>query len=33
MSTETSEVAWFAPLLGQVDPTGVVVTADALLGA
>jgi predicted transposase YbfD/YdcC len=27
---KTSEVAWFAPLLDQVDLTGVVVTADAL---
>jgi hypothetical protein len=33
MSTETSEVAWFAPLLDRVDLTGVVVTADAPLGA
>jgi len=27
---KTSEVAWFAPLLDQVDLTGVVLTADAL---
>jgi len=27
---KTSEVAWFAPLLDQIDLTGVVVTADAL---
>jgi predicted transposase YbfD/YdcC len=27
---KTSEVAWFAPLLDQVDLTGAVVTADAL---
>jgi predicted transposase YbfD/YdcC len=27
---KTSEVVWFAPLLDQVDLTGVVVTADAL---
>jgi predicted transposase YbfD/YdcC len=30
VQSRTSEVAWFAPLLDQVDLTGVVVTADAL---
>jgi len=30
VQSKTSEVAWFAPLLDQVDLTGVVVTADAL---
>lgn len=27
---KTSEIAWFAPMLDQIDLTGVVVTADAL---
>ncbi len=30
VAAKTSEIAWFTPLLDQVDLTGVVVTADAL---
>jgi hypothetical protein len=30
VEAKTSEIAWFAPMLDQIDLTGVVVTADAL---
>jgi hypothetical protein len=30
VAQKTSEIAWFAPMLDQIDLTGVVVTADAL---